>query len=159
MKALLVVDIQTGLLENNKVYKEELFLNTVNSKIKKYQKNGDLIIYIQHNNKNLISGKREWEIDKRVIKKDDDIVIQKFHGNAFVDTDLRKILDANKVDEITVCGLVTHACVRATCIGCIDEAYKTKLLKHGHSNWQSDPEQTIRDVEGELWGMGVTVSS
>jgi len=159
MKALLVVDIQAGLLKKNDVFEEELFLQTVNEKIKTFQKNKELIVYIQHNNKNLIYGKSDWEIDKRILKKDDDIVIQKFHGNAFMDTDLRKILDANNIDEITVCGLVTHACVRATCLGCVKEGYKTKLLKDGHSNWQSDPEQTIKDVEAELWGVGVTVES
>lgn len=159
MKALLVVDIQAGLLANNKVYEEDLFLETVNNKIKEFQESGDLIVYIQHNNKNLIYGKPDWQIDKRILKRDEDIVIQKFHGNAFIDTDLRKVFNANNIDEVTVCGLVTHACVRATCHGCIDEGYKTILLKNGHSNWQPNPEQTIRDVEGELWGMGVIIDS
>ena len=157
MKALLVVDIQSGLLRKNKVHQEALFINTVNAAVETYRKNGDLIVYIQHNNKNLIYGKPDWEIDDRILKNDDDIVIQKFHGNAFIDTDLRKILDANEIDEVTVCGMVTHACVRATSLGCIEEGYTTRLLKHGHTNWQTDPEQTIRDVEGELWGVGVII--
>ncbi|MEJ2568568.1 MAG: isochorismatase family protein [candidate division WOR-3 bacterium] len=69
MKALLVIDVQEGLTKGKKLYNEKVFINTLNSAIDKFRKQGDTIIFFQHNNKQLAEGKKEWEIDSRIDKK------------------------------------------------------------------------------------------
>ena len=157
MEALLIIDVQEGLTKGKKLYNEEVFIDTVNSAIDKFRKKGDMIIFFQHNNKQLVKGKEEWKIDNRIDKKEDDIVLQKSHSDAFEKTDLQNILQENKIEEITISGLVSHGCVKHTCKDGIQRGFKTNLLANGHTNWNKDAQDKISFTEVELKKLGVKV--
>ena len=144
MKALLVVDIQNALTEKKGVYQISTVIDNVNDAIKKYREKGYLIVFVQHNNIQLKNGTAKWAIDSRLYKTNDDLVVQKSRGNAFNKTDLETILRKNNVEEILVCGMVTHGCVRATCKGGLACGFKTALLKNGHTNWNKNASEKIR---------------
>ena len=104
--ALLIIDIQNGLFEKQrKIFNESKLLNNINVLIK-YQKDKILpVIFIQHNNKQLQKGTKNWEIHDALIKSKDDIVIQKTEGDAFSNTELDDILKAKdnvKSDKFTI---------------------------------------------------------
>lgn len=83
--------------------------------------------------------------------------MQKQHGNSFEKTGLKSLLESRGVQEILVCGLVTHGCVRSTCIGGVREGFATRLLANGHSNWHAFAELKIAETESELRRLGVAV--
>ncbi len=155
MKALLVVDIQERFIKGSNAYEEERFIKTVNHAIDTFRKADDLIVYIHHIKGDIAPGTPGWEYDERVHMEEGASYVWKTKGNAFDGTNLREILDEHDIDEITVCGLVTQNCIRSTCIGAMDEGYKTKLVKHGTTNWTSEPQKTIDEVEAELKELGV----
>ncbi len=157
MKALLVVDIQQRFIKDSNAYEEERFIKTVNHAIDVFRSAGDLIVYVHHIKSDVAPGTPGWEYDARVHKEDSDPIVWKTKGNAFEGTNLRTILNEKNVTEITVCGLVTQNCIRSTCIGCIEEGYKTYLIKNGTTNWTDDPQKTIDDVEAELKSLGVVI--
>ena len=107
MKTILIIDIQNGLTKKKALYNELCFIENVNSAIKKYHESEFDVIFIQHNNKQLIQGTPDWEIDNRLYFKKEDVKLQKRHGNAFQNTDLKTILDNKEIKEVTVCGLVS----------------------------------------------------
>ena len=157
-KALLVVDIQKWLTEHN-LHDFPIFIQTVNQTISTFRESGDLIIFVQHNNVILRKNTDNWEIDDRVDKQDGDIVVQKFQGNAFAKTDLESIIRENNIDEIVVCGLISHGCVKATCLGSLKLGFPTALVKNGHSNWHKKAVDKINLVEKELVDKGATIFS
>ncbi|MCF7832123.1 MAG: isochorismatase family protein [Candidatus Marinimicrobia bacterium] len=157
MKALLVVDIQGKFIKGKHAYKEERFIKTVNHTIEAFRKAGNLIVFVHHLDKNIAPETPGWEYDERIHINEKDPKVWKRKGNAFEGTDLREILDKHDIDELTVCGLVTPNCIRSTCIGSIEEGYKTHLVKHGTTNWHKHPQKTIDDVEAELTELGVTL--
>ena len=157
MKALLVVDIQGKFIKGKYAYEEERFIKTVNHTIDTFRKTGKLIVFVHHLDKNIAPLTPGWEFDERIHIKSDDPKVWKRKGNAFDGTDLRKILNDHNIDDVTVCGLVTQNCIRSTCIGCIEEGYKTHLIKYGTTNWTKNPQKTIDDVEAELIELGVTL--
>ncbi len=159
MKALLIIDIQNGLTKKKTLYNESCFIETVNAAIKEYHDLGYPVIFVQHNNKPLKFGTSDWEIDNRLYRKKENIILQKQHGNAFLKTDLKSILENKKVKEIIVCGLVSHGCVKATCIGGFNEGYTTNLLKNGHTNWNKDAAIKIDSTENELNQIGIKIVS
>lgn len=65
-------------------------------------------------------------------------MIQKKHGDAFQDTDLKATLTDFGITSITVGGLVSHGCVKATCLVGLLEGFEISLLKNGHTNWNKD---------------------
>jgi len=156
MKALLLIDIQNGLTKR-KLHNFPLFVQTINHSINTFREAKDLIIFVQHNNKQLKELTNDWEIDKRIDKQDSDLTIQKFHGNAFLETDLENILRGKNIIEIVVCGLVSHGCVKATCLSALKLGFKTAILKNGHTNWDKNAEMMINLVENELVEKGVEI--
>ena len=157
MKALILIDIQNGLTKRKSLYNEKLFFDIINSAIKNYRDSDSKIIFVQHNNNQLKSGTFDWEIDNRLDKDENDIVIQKKHGNAFQKTDLKTILLDLAVDAITIGGLVSHGCVKSTCLGGLAEGFKISLLKNGHTNWNKDASTKIIVTEDEMLENGVLI--
>ena len=155
MKAVIVVDIQNGLTHRKGMYNISLVIDTVNHVIRQFRKERYLPVFVQHNNKQLASGMDKWMIDSRIDKLNDDLVIQKFHGNAFFQTDLEAILRKNGIEEILVCGLVSHGCIKSTCTGGLALGFKAKLLKNGHTNQHKNASEIITSVELELEQKGV----
>ena len=126
------------------------FFNAINNAIKNYRESNSKVIFVQHNNKQLKYNSFDWEIDERIDKQETDIVVQKKHGNAFQKTDLKQILLENKIKTIMIGGLVSHGCVKSTCLGGLSEGFEILLLKNGHTNWNKDAEINIKDTENEL---------
>jgi nicotinamidase-related amidase len=155
MKAILIIDIQSGLTTRKTLHNELNFIETVNSALEKIRNTENVVIFVQHNNKQLIKGGKDWEIDCRLARNREDITLQKQHGNAFKETDLKLILDSKNVKEIIVCGLVSHGCVKSTCIGGLNNGFITNLLKNGHTNWNKDAEIKISETELDLEKNGV----
>lgn len=154
---MVLVDIQSGLTKNKTLYNEHGFFDTVNAAIKAYRNSDFKIIFVQHNNKQLIKGSPDWEIDKRLDKKESDYVIQKKHGNAFKNTDLKSILKERGINSVIVGGLVSHGCVKATCLGGLSGGFEISLLKNGHTNWNKDARAKSLETEKELVKNGVTI--
>jgi nicotinamidase-related amidase len=154
MKALLIVDVQKGLMCKN-IYNRELLIFTINKTISSYESNGNCIVLIQHNSKMLIEETKDWEIDENIKFKENHKRVQKVHGNAFERTDLKEFLDQKNINEVLVCGLVSHGCVKATCIGGLEAGFKVSILENGHSCWSSDAKEKIIEVEKELEILGI----
>ena len=126
MKAILLIDIQQGLTNRKDLYNKPLFYESVNFALNKYRTLGNIVIFIQHNNKQLINGTNDWELDNKINRASKDITLQKHHGNAFEKTDLKAILENKHINEILICGLVTHGCVKATCVGGLKQGSSPK---------------------------------
>lgn len=154
MKALLVIDVQNGLTAK-KLYHAQTFFDTVNEAARKFRECGDIVIFVQHNNKQLAEGTHAWESDSRIERKSDDIILQKKHGDAFKDTELSSILDDKGIKEVIVSGLVSHGCVKFTCKGGAKLGYHVNLLKDGHTNWHQSAVSKIRETEAELKELGM----
>ena len=154
MKALIIIDIQNGLTKRS-LYNKEKFFNTVNAAIENFRNSDSKIIFFQHNNDQLRNATSEWEIDGRINRREEDPVLQKKHSNAFQHTGLKKILDDSAIGSLTIAGLVSHGCVKATCLGAINEGFKTSLLINGHTSWNKDAASRIAETESDLTRAGV----
>lgn len=154
MDALLVIDVQTNLV-NRKLFKKDLFLSTVNNAIDLYRRRGDPIVFIQHNNEFLVKDTPDWEFFHGIDKRASDIIVQKHHGNAFQSTNLKKILEKHQVTTILACGLVSHGCVKATCIGGRNEGFIVSVLHNGHTTWSKNAAETIENTNKELEDDGI----
>ena len=149
MRALLLIDIQKGLTARS-LYEKENFINTVNDAIQIYRSTNDLIVFVQHENKQLVYGTKDWKIDNRIMINTKDKVFAKTKGDAFSNEDLVSFLKEQNVVEVLIGGLVTHGCIRHTCLGGIKADFSISLLKGGHSNWEKDAMDKIIKTEKSL---------
>ena len=154
MEALIIIDVQNGLM-NKDLFNKEEFLQNINKAIIENRKNNNLIIFIQHNSKSLIKGSNDWEIYSGLNINKDDIIIQKKHGSAFNETNLKQILIENNIKNIIICGLVSNGCVYISCKDGIENGFNVKIIKNGHTNWLKEAEDKINEVNKKLEDMGI----
>lgn len=159
--ALLIIDVQMGLFSRSTpIYNANKLLENINQLITRAHQTGAPVFFIQHSNKKtLIKGSRNWEIHPRLIPSDEDLIIQKCHGNAFKKTTLRSELESKRIKKLVIAGLVTQGCVKATCIGAKDLGYMVNLVRDGHSNYSKDAAKIIEEWHQRLGEAGVELMS
>ena len=150
--ALLVIDVQKGLFEKSTpIYMAEQVLENIHILINKARKEGAPVIFIQHSSpKTLEKGSDAWQFHPEIQPLAEEVIIHKLHGNAFEGTNLREELEKRNVGILAMTGLVTHGCVKATCLGAMDEGYKVVLVSNGHSSYSKDADQLI-----EKWNRAI----
>jgi nicotinamidase-related amidase len=150
--ALLVIDLQKGLFEKSTpVYQAEQMLENIKTLIDRARQAGVPVIFIQHSShKTLEKGSDAWQLHPEIRPLAAEVIIHKLHGNAFEGTDLREELEKRNVSVLVTTGLVTHGCVKATCLGAIDEGYQVLLVSDGHSSYSKDAAQLI-----EKWNRAI----
>ncbi len=57
-----------------------------------------------------------------------DVIIKKNYPNSFRETELKEHLDKNGIEELIVCGAMTHMCIDSTVRASFDLGYKTTLV-------------------------------
>lgn len=158
MKALLVIDMQKSLM-GRKLYRKEEFASAVLGAIEAFRRARHQLIFIQHENGFLVPGEVGWELDEALGVRESDTIMRKKRGNAFEKTGLTERLRSMGVDGVLVCGLVTHGCVRASCLGALQAGYRTALLSEGHSSWAKDARAKKEAIESELAAAGAEIVS
>jgi nicotinamidase-related amidase len=150
--ALLVIDLQKGLFEKSTpIYKAKQVLENINTLLDRARQAGVSVFFIQHSDKRvLVRGSDAWRLHPEIQPLAEEVVIHKLHGNAFEETNLREELDKRNVSVVVMTGLVTHGCVKATCLGAIEEGYKVVLVSDGHSSYSKDAAQLI-----EKWNQAI----
>ncbi len=145
-EALLVIDVQKGLFEKSTpIFNAEQLLENLNTLINRARTQGVPVIFIQHSNENtLVKDSDAWQLHPEIQPLNDDIIIHKRHGDAFIATNLQNELEKRNVNVLVITGLVTHGCVRATSLGAIEKGYQVFLVSDGHSNYSKDASQIIK---------------
>ena len=154
MEALIVIDVQNGLLNKN-LFKKDEFVSNINKTIIENRNRSNLIIIIQHNSKPLETGTENWQIYSKLERSKNEIIIQKKHGNIFENTNLKQILVETGIKDIIICGLVSHGCVYYSCISGIKNGFNVKIIENGHTNWLKNAEEKIIEVNNNLKNIGV----
>ena len=157
---LLVIDVQRALFTRpNPIYEPYKLIETINALISRAQLYGVQVVYIQHANDSFLKKNTSgWNLHPDLSPPTNrDLLIQKQHGNAFVDTSLQNDLKSRDIKNLIITGLVTQGCVRATSLGGLELDYRVILVKGGHSNYNIDAPQVIETRENELENAGAII--
>lgn len=154
--ALLIIDVQHGLFrKSTPIYKSEELLENINLLVDRAHSTGISVFYIQHSDtKHLVKGSLEWQLHPELQPQRIDAIIHKKHGNAFEDTNLEQMLKSKNITHLVIMGLVTHGCVKATCLGARQLGYNVTLVKDGHSSYSKDAARLIEEWNGKLGALG-----
>ncbi|MFD1901476.1 cysteine hydrolase family protein [Enterococcus termitis] len=114
-RALIVIDLQKGLNHSGTgLFQLNDFLKGVNQRIADYRMHKLPIIFIQHEDDELILNSQDWQLFDELDAQDEDIYIGKTHANSFFNTSLKQCLEDLSVTELEFCGAQTEYCVDTT---------------------------------------------
>ena len=91
------------------------------------------VFHIQHISKRpgatfFLPNTKGVEIHKSVAPQTGEAIIEKYFPNAFRDTDLLNVLKRSEVDEVVICGAMTHMCVDATTRAAFDFGFRCTVI-------------------------------
>lgn len=157
--ALLVIDVQNGLFNKSiPIYQSDQLLSNISTLVSKAHQKQIPVIYIQHTNDNTLAIESEnWQLHPLIVPSNEDILVQKKHGNAFENTELQSILQSRSVNSLVITGLVTHGCVKATSLGAMELGYKVVLVEDGHSSYSKDAPDLITKWNNQLKNSGAMI--
>jgi nicotinamidase-related amidase len=159
-KALVVIDMQVGIMEN--AHDAEGVLERVRGLQEKARAAGVPVIHVQHQDppgydSPLESGKPTWEIHPTVSPVADESVVHKVHCDSFHETELKQLLEERGIRHLVIAGCQTDYCIDTSCRRAVTLGYGVTLVKDGHStegNGVLTPEQIIAHHNRTLNGFG-----
>ena len=140
--ALLVIDIQVGTL--NLLVKKNKLVSQVNQVIQDFHKHNLPVIFIKQKGRGNIAAK--------ITRNKTDYLAVKSQPNAFTSAEFTTILNQLQLDSLVVVGLMSHACIQATCTGALKQNYQVTLISDAHSSMLSS---TSRKWNTKLAARGV----
>lgn len=158
--ALLVVDVQEAMFHKaTPVYGAEALLANIKTLAARAHSAGAPVVYIQHDDgRSLVRGSDGWRLHPALQPAAGDLLIEKQHPDAFEQTTLAAELQARAIGLLVVTGLVTHGCVRATCLGAQKLGYAVTLAADAHSSYNKDAAGLIEEWNAKLAAQGIEVT-
>ena len=94
---------------------------------------GDLVVHVRHEFPTadapfFAPGSDGAKIHPKVRNLGGEPVVLKHHVNSFRETDLKAILDRNGVEEVVICGAMSHMCVDAGARAASDLGYRCVVM-------------------------------
>jgi nicotinamidase-related amidase len=150
--ALLVIDVQKALFDRSTpIFQSGQLIQNINELVAKAHRAHVPVIYVQHANTSFLAeGSEGWELHPQLKPLRSDLQIVKHHGNAFQETCLADELKARGITTVVATGLVTHGCVKETCLGANQLGYRVILVKDGHSSYHKKAAQLIEEWNQKL---------
>jgi nicotinamidase-related amidase len=157
--ALLVIDVQQGLFEKGTpIFQAEALLDKINSLVDRAHAQDVPVFYVQHNDhRGLVKGSHEWQLHAQIQPVKKDSIVHKQHPNAFEQTSLDQTLRKKGISRLVICGLVTHGCVKASCLGALELGYRVTLVKDGHSSYSAQAAVLIDEWNQKLGEKGTEI--
>ncbi|SFC15954.1 cysteine hydrolase family protein [Clostridium uliginosum] len=124
--ALLVVDIQEGLVVKNP-FNKEITINNIELLIKECRTNNVEVIYVRHDGgegDELESGSKGWQIYDKIAPKNSEKIIEKQYNSSFKNTELKEYLDSKNIDTLILVGMQTEYCIDTTCKVAFEYGFK-----------------------------------
>lgn len=122
--ALLVVDIQTGTLAP--LIGKERLVENVNALTDHFHKEHLPIVFIKKVGYGELSQKLHRDIN--------DLTVTKMQMNTFKAPEFKTLLSEHDFAEFVVVGLMSNACVQATCKGALADNYPVTLISDAHDS-------------------------
>ena len=126
MDALIVIDMQVGLLDGPPKHNLEAVIGRINQLAATVRQRGGKVIWIQHSGPAgtmFEPGKPDWQFLPELRRLDTDVVVAKTLNDAFAATDLQEQLQQLTPSRLLIAGWATDFCVDATLRSAVARGY------------------------------------
>ena len=135
-KALILIDIQNDYFENGAMPLVGSLEASENAEkiLNKFREEGSTVVHIQHiaarpDATFFLPNTKGAEIHNNVKPLPSEKVIIKHFPNSFRGTVLLDYLKENRIEELVICGMMTHMCVDATTRAAKDLGFVCKVIR------------------------------
>jgi len=134
-RALVLIDVQNDYFPGGKWPLEGMDSASDNAAkvLAAARSAGDLVVHVRHEFPTaeapfFAPGSEGAKIHPKMRGLDGEAVVLKHHVNSFRETDLKAILDRHGVEEVVICGAMSHMCVDAGARAASDLGYQCVVV-------------------------------
>ncbi|KFZ38785.1 isochorismatase [Shewanella mangrovi] len=132
--AVLVIDVQRAFFEQETLpYDAAATINNINAVTEWARASGAPVVFIQHQNAQVIAGSDAWRLQQDLVVQPADQFVQKCTPDAFQNTILKPLLDQHDIDHLVICGYATEFCVDTTVRRSAALGYAVDLVADAHT--------------------------
>ncbi|WP_404454164.1 cysteine hydrolase family protein [Oceanobacillus kapialis] len=147
MKALFVIDVQNGIVENGEFNEE---LNKMNEIIEDCKKRKEPVIFFQH-----LDEERESPLYEKSHGADlhdslaeyADYVVAKRTPSGFYETELEDILEDLEIEQVVITGFNTEFCCLFTAIAAFDRGYEVTFIEDATGTVNNGDTYEMKDLD------------
>lgn len=135
-RALLVVDVQVGIIDGFSAYRGAEVLERINTLLARARSSGTPVIYVQHNGGDdhpLKPNTPAWQIHPAIKPLDTELIINKHSSDSFFETLLTSELEMRGIKNLVVTGCMTEYCVDTACRSAVAHGYDVTLASDAHT--------------------------
>ena len=152
--ALVVTDVQRGVVAD--AHDRDAVVARIAGLAERARAHGVPVVWVQHSDEMLAEGTPDWEYVPELVRRPDEALIHKHHGDAFEGTDLEEVLAEAGVGRLAVTGAETDACIRSTIHGAFARGYDVTLVEDAHttgdrSPWGAPPPEQVISHTNLYW--------
>ena len=147
MKALLVIDVQNGIV-NFGDFKEELSL--MENVIKDFKGNNNPVIFMRHLDDAEESSLYKHSVGSELhssLKDYADCVLEKQTPSSFFNTELSNTLEKLGVNHLFITGFNTEFCCMFTAISAFDRGYKVTFIENATGTVNTDETYEMQGLD------------
>jgi nicotinamidase-related amidase len=136
MDAIIVVDMQVGLLDGPPKHDLQGVIQRINLLTAMVRKQSGKVIWIRHCGKTGDAFERHtqgWSFLPELDRHRDDVVVEKTLNDPFVRTSLQETLERITPDRVIVTGWATDSCVDSTIRSAISSDYHVVVASDAHT--------------------------
>ena len=159
MKALLIIDVQNDYFEGGKseLYNSKVALQNIEKVLMIFRQRNLPVIHVQHiNNREgatfFLPNTDGVLIHKNITPLESEYIVTKHAPNSFFETNLLDIMKENNINDLVICGMMSHMCIDTTTRACKDFGIKVTLLndacatKNLSFNGEIIPAETVHNT-------------
>jgi nicotinamidase-related amidase len=136
---LLIVDMQTALVESHP-YNEEKLIHNIKRLISLCKEKKIEIIYVRHDGgagDELEYNSAGWQIYHEIEPRDGEKIVEKRYNSAFKSTGLKEYLDNKGIKNIILTGMQAEYCMDATCKVAFEYGYHITIPEEATSTYDN----------------------
>lgn len=138
-KALVVIDVQEGLV-NLKPYNQDEFMSNIKQVIQKFRQANYPVIFFRHTEeKGLLEKESDnWKVYHELGPAADEPIFNKYYNSIFKDTGFNEYLKENDITELTFVGMQAEFCVDVSTKVAFEFGYSLTLVEDAISTFDND---------------------
>ena len=154
-QALIVIDIQEGLVKDNPFDTKNFIINT-KAIIQHFRDQNIEVIFIRHSEDEglLATGSDNWQVYHELKPQKNEKIFNKYYNSIFKDTELKEYLNRKNITDLTFVGMQVEFCIDTSVKVGFEYGYKITIVEDAISTFDNihlSADQILSFYKEKIW--------
>ena len=154
-QALIVIDIQEGLVKENPFDTKNFIINT-KAIIQHFRDQNIEVIFMRHSEDDglLATGSDNWQVYHELKPQENEKIFNKYYNSIFKNSGLKKYLDSKSITNLTFVGMQVEFCIDTSVKVGFEYGYKITIVEDAISTFDNihlSADQILSFYKEKIW--------